>query len=228
MGRGTQRVEETLASAVPGARVLRIDADSTRRKGSAQALFSDVHAGEVDILVGTQMIAKGHDFQRVTLVGVLNADTALFSHDFRASERLFAQLMQVSGRAGRAGLPGEVMIQTRYPRHALYHALARHDYVGFANSTLAERRDAHLPPFVYQALLRAEGRTLEAALAFLQQAAAALDGAAGRRIASRSMTPCRSPSSRCSTCTARNCCWNARRARRCRRHFARGNRRCAG
>jgi primosomal protein N' (replication factor Y) len=174
LGRGTQRVEETLASAVPGARVLRIDADSTRRKGSAQALFSDVHAGEVDILVGTQMIAKGHDFQRVSLVGVLNADTALFSHDFRAGERLFAQLMQVSGRAGRAGLPGEVLVQTRYPRHALYHALGRHDYVGFANSTLAERRDAHLPPFVYQALLRAEGRTLEAALAFLQQAAAAL------------------------------------------------------
>jgi primosomal protein N' (replication factor Y) len=176
LGRGTQRVEETLASAVPGARVLRIDADSTRRKGSAQALFSDVHAGDVDILVGTQMIAKGHDFQRVSLVGVLNADTALFSHDFRASERLFAQLMQVSGRAGRAGLPGEVLVQTRYPRHALYHALARHDYVGFASSTLAERRDAHLPPFVYQALLRAEGRTLEAALAFLKEAAAALAG----------------------------------------------------
>jgi primosomal protein N' (replication factor Y) len=183
MGRGTQRVEETLASAVPGARILRIDADSTRRKGSAQALFSDVHAGEVDILVGTQMIAKGHDFQRVSLVGVLNADTALFSHDFRASERLFAQLMQVSGRAGRAGLPGEVLVQTRYPRHALYHALGRHDYVGFANSTLAERRDAHLPPFVYQALLRAEGRTLETALAFLQQAAAELTGiAAAERV----------------------------------------------
>lgn len=172
MGRGTQRVEETLAAVVPGARVLRIDADSTRRKGSAQALFSDVHAGEVDILVGTQMIAKGHDFRRVTLVGVLNADTALFSHDFRASERLFAQLTQVSGRAGRAGLPGEVMIQTRYPRHALYQALTRQDYVGFANSTLAERGDARLPPFVYQAMLRAEGRTLEAALAFLEQAAA--------------------------------------------------------
>jgi primosomal protein N' (replication factor Y) len=183
MGRGTQRVEETLASAVPGARVLRIDADSTRRKGSAQALFSDVHAGEVDILVGTQMIAKGHDFQRVSLVGVLNADTALFSHDFRASERLFAQLMQVSGRAGRSGLPGEVLVQTRYPRHALYHALGRQDYVGFANSTLAERRDAHLPPFVYQALLRAEGRTLEAALAFLQQAATELTGiAAAERV----------------------------------------------
>ncbi|CAG9244820.1 primosomal protein N' [Paraburkholderia caribensis] len=174
LGRGTQRIEEALAGAVPGARVLRIDADSTRRKGSAQALFSDVHAGEVDILVGTQMIAKGHDFRRVSLVGVLNADTALFSHDFRASERLFAQLMQVSGRAGRGGLPGEVLVQTRYPRHALYHALARHDYVGFANSTLAERRDAHLPPFVYQAMLRAEGRTLDAALTFLQQAAGAL------------------------------------------------------
>jgi primosomal protein N' (replication factor Y) (superfamily II helicase) len=173
MGRGTQRVEETLAAVVPGARVLRIDADSTRRKGSAQALFSDVHAGEVDILVGTQMIAKGHDFRRVTLVGVLNADTALFSHDFRAGERLFSQLTQVSGRAGRAGLPGEVMIQTRYPRHALYQALSRQDYVGFANSTLSERRDARLPPFVYQAMLRAEGRTLEAALAFLEQAAAA-------------------------------------------------------
>jgi len=173
MGRGTQRVEETLASVVPGARVLRIDADSTRRKGSAQALFSDVHAGEVDILVGTQMIAKGHDFRRVTLVGVLNADTALFSHDFRASERLFAQLTQVSGRAGRAGLPGEVMIQTRYPRHALYLALSRQDYVGFANATLAERRDARLPPFVYQAMLRAEGRTLEAAIAFLEEAGAA-------------------------------------------------------
>jgi primosomal protein N' (replication factor Y) (superfamily II helicase) len=176
MGRGTQRIEEALASAVPGARVLRIDADSTRRKGSAQALFSDVHAGDVDILVGTQMIAKGHDFQRVSLVGVLNADNALFSHDFRASERLFAQLMQVSGRAGRAGLPGEVLVQTRYPRHALYHALARHDYVGFANTQLAERRDAHLPPFVFQALLRAEGRTLEAALAFLGEAAGALTG----------------------------------------------------
>jgi primosomal protein N' (replication factor Y) len=183
LGRGTQRVEETLAALVPGARILRIDADSTRRKGSAEALFSDVHAGEVDILVGTQMIAKGHDFRRVSLVGVLNADAALFSHDFRAGERLFAQLMQVSGRAGRAGLPGEVLVQTRYASHALYQALARHDYVGFADATLAERRDARLPPFVYQALLRAEARTLEAALAFLQAACAALtDIASAERV----------------------------------------------
>ncbi len=179
LGRGTQRVEEALAAVLPQARILRIDADSTRRKGSAQALFSDVHAGEVDILVGTQMIAKGHDFQRVTLVGVLNADTALFSHDFRAGERLFAQLMQVSGRAGRAGLAGEVLIQTRYARHPLYESLGRHDYPGFARETLDERRQAQLPPFVYQALLRAEGRTIELALAFLQQAAAALDAVPG-------------------------------------------------
>jgi primosomal protein N' (replication factor Y) len=170
LGRGTQRVEETLGALVPGARVARIDADSTRRKGSAHALFSGVHAGEVDILVGTQMIAKGHDFRRVSLVGVLNADAALFSHDFRAGERLFAQLMQVSGRAGRAGLPGEVLVQTRYPRHALYQALMLHDYVGFADATLGERRDARLPPFAYQALLRAEARTLESALAFLEAA----------------------------------------------------------
>jgi primosomal protein N' (replication factor Y) (superfamily II helicase) len=179
LGRGTQRVEEALAGVVPGARVLRIDADSTRRKGSAEALFDNVHAGDVDILIGTQMIAKGHDFQRVTLVGVLNADAALFSHDFRASERLFAQLMQVSGRAGRAGLPGEVMIQTRYAGHALYGALVRHDYPGFARAALTERREARLPPFAFQALLRADGRTLEAALAFLDQAAAALEGLPG-------------------------------------------------
>jgi len=174
-GRGTQRIEEALAGAVPGARVLRIDADSTRRKGSAQALFSDVHAGDVDILVGTQMIAKGHDFQRVTLVGVMNADAALFSHDFRATERLFAQLMQVSGRAGRGGARGEVLIQSGHPRHAIYDALIRHDYPGFANATLAERREARLPPFVFQALLRAEARTLEGALAFLDAGAEALD-----------------------------------------------------
>ncbi|MCG1046013.1 primosomal protein N' [Mycetohabitans rhizoxinica] len=184
-GRGTQRIEEALGAAVPGARVLRIDADSTRRKGSAQALLSGVHAGDVDILVGTQMIAKGHDFQRVTLVGVLNADAALFSHDFRAGERLFAQLMQVSGRAGRGGTHGEVLIQTGHARHALYAALARHDYVGFAETTLAERRDAHLPPFVFQALLRAEARGLDDALRFLNEAAAILDAVPGAECVTR-------------------------------------------
>lgn len=171
LGRGTQRIEEALAAVLPEARVLRIDADSTRRRGSAEALFSEMHEGRVDILVGTNMVAKGHDFQRVTLVGVLNADSALFSHDFRASERLFGQLMQVAGRAGRADLPGEVLIQTRYPSHPLYAALARHDYSGYAQTLLDERREGHLPPFIHQAVLRAEARTLEQALGFLSEAA---------------------------------------------------------
>ncbi|SDV48536.1 primosomal protein N' [Chitinasiproducens palmae] len=175
LGRGTQRIEAALAEVMPDARVLRIDADSTRRRGSAEALFADVHAGRVDVLIGTNMVAKGHDFQRVTLVGVLNADSALFSHDFRASERLFGQLMQVAGRAGRADLPGEVLIQTRYPHHPLYAALARHDYAGYARMLTNERRDAHLPPFIHQALLKAEARTLEGALAFLEDAAARFD-----------------------------------------------------
>jgi primosomal protein N' (replication factor Y) len=122
------------------------------------------------------MVAKGHDFQNLSLVGVLNPDTALFSQDYRSAERLFAQLMQVSGRAGRAGArPGgnaaEVLVQTRYPGHPLYQALAAHDYPGFASTSLEERQQAGLPPFVHQAMLRAEGKTLEDALAFLQQAA---------------------------------------------------------
>ncbi|MDE2611098.1 MAG: primosomal protein N', partial [Burkholderiales bacterium] len=170
LGRGTQRIEETLVRRFPQARIARIDADSTRRKGSAQALFDEVHAGEIDILVGTQMVAKGHDFRNVTLVGVVNADAALFSHDFRAGERLFSQLMQVSGRAGRAGQPGEVLIQTRYADHPLYAALLRHDYAGFAAGQLAEREQAGLPPFTHQALLRAEARALAVALEFLQTA----------------------------------------------------------
>lgn len=177
LGRGTQRVEESLQQLFPQARIMRIDADSTRLKGSAQAAFDTVHRGEVDILVGTQMVAKGHDFQNLTLVGVINPDTALFSHDYRASERLFAQLMQVAGRAGRsaqkeAGSASEVLIQTRYPQHPLYAAVRAHDYDRFANDLLEERRQAGMPPFMYQALLRAEARELETALTFLHQAAA--------------------------------------------------------
>ena len=179
LGRGTQRIEEGLQSLLPTARLLRIDADSTRRKGSAQAAFDTVHRGEIDILIGTQMVAKGHDFQHLTLVGILNPDTALFSQDYRASERLFAQLMQVSGRAGRVaqkqgGSASEVMIQTRYPQHPLYTALIAHDYDRFANSLISERQQAGLPPFIYQALLRAEARELPIALEFLHAAAAAI------------------------------------------------------
>lgn len=175
LGRGTQRVEEGLQQIFPDARIMRIDADSTRLKGSAQAAFDTVHRGDVDILIGTQMVAKGHDFQNLTLVGVLNPDTALFSQDYRASERLFAQLMQVAGRAGRAaqkegGSASEVLIQTRYPQHPLYAAVMAHDYDRFATGLLEERQQAGLPPFIYQALLRAEAKELQIALDFLHSA----------------------------------------------------------
>jgi primosomal protein N' (replication factor Y) len=170
LGRGTQRVEEGLQAMFPQARILRIDADSTRRKGSAQEAFDTVHRGDVDILIGTQMVAKGHDFKKLTLVGILNPDTALFSQDYRASERLFAQLMQVAGRAGRAGLASEVLIQSRYCTHPLYGAVMRHDYDRFAGSLLEERHQAALPPYMYQALLRAEAPELATAIAFLEAA----------------------------------------------------------
>jgi primosomal protein N' (replication factor Y) len=170
MGRGTQRVQEHLASLFPQARIARIDADSTRRKGSAAALFAQVHAGETDILVGTQMVAKGHDFAKLSLVGVLNADAMLFAQDFRAPERLLAQLMQVAGRAGRHVRGGEVIVQTDYPDQAVYQALSRHDFTGFADYSLDEREAIGLPPYAYQALLTAEARELRQALAFLSQA----------------------------------------------------------
>ena len=177
LGRGTQRMEESLAAIFPDAKVFRIDADSTRLKGSAAAAFERVHEGDVDILIGTQMVAKGHDFKRLTLVAALNPDAALFSQDYRASERLFAQLMQVAGRAGRTaqkegGNMSEVLIQTRYPDHPLYHALMAHHYEAFAQDLLLERQQAQLPPFMYQALLRAEARELQQAIDFLHQAAA--------------------------------------------------------
>ena len=172
-GQGTQRLEARVADAFPAARVLRIDRDSTRRKGMAEALFEQVHAGEADILVGTQMLAKGHDFKNLTLVAALNVDAALFSADFRASERLFAQLTQVSGRAGRGDKRGEVLIQTRNSAHPLFGAVVRGDYDGFAAGLLAEREAAGLPPYGFQAMLRAESATLPAALDFLTRAAAA-------------------------------------------------------
>ena len=171
LGRGTQRIEESLQELFPQARVLRIDADSTRRKGSAQEAFDSVHRQEVDILVGTQMVAKGHDFKNLTLVGIMNPDSSLFSQDYRASERLFAQLMQVAGRAGRqGGSESEVLVQTSYPEHPLFSALVAHDYDYFANSLLGEREVAGLPPYLYQAILRAEARELELALEFLRSA----------------------------------------------------------
>jgi primosomal protein N' (replication factor Y) len=172
MGHGTQRVEEQLQELLPTARVMRIDRDSTRRRHSAEQAFDAVHAGDVDVLVGTQMIAKGHDFQRVALVVVLNPDAQLASHDFRAPERLFSTLVQVAGRAGRGGHASRVLLQTRFPAHPLFAALGRHDYAAFADGQLAERRAANMPPFTHQALLTAEARTMDGALGFLREARA--------------------------------------------------------
>ncbi|HUL90753.1 MAG TPA: primosomal protein N' [Burkholderiales bacterium] len=167
-GRGTQRVELSLRDLFPQAQVLRLDSDAVRARSRIDDLLE--RAAQADILVGTQILAKGHHFERLTLVGVLNADSGIFSSDYRASERSFAQLQQVAGRAGRASLPGEVLIQTRYPGHPLYQALVRHDYPGFANSVLAERREAGFPPFVFEAVLRAESSDAMRAMRFLREA----------------------------------------------------------
>ncbi len=173
LGHGTQRLERALAARFPGARVERIDRDSTRRKGAFAGVRDRMHAGDVDILVGTQMLAKGHDFPRLTLVGVVGADNALYSGDFRATERLAALLFQVAGRAGRADLAGEVILQTDFPTHALARALAAHDYGSFAETLLAERRAATLPPFAHLAMLVAEAGQREKVDAFLAAASEA-------------------------------------------------------
>jgi primosomal protein N' (replication factor Y) (superfamily II helicase) len=171
-GRGTQKLEEALAKALPGARIARMDADTTRRRGAGAQLLQDMDAGATDVLVGTQMTAKGHDFARLTLVGVLGADQSLTSPDFRAEERLFALLMQVAGRAGRAEKPGEVLIETKRPRHALFEALKQQDYEAVAARLLAERQELGLPPYVRFALLRASAKSDALAQTFLDGARA--------------------------------------------------------
>ena len=183
LGRGTEMLEEQLAELLNGltrpdghaVRIARIDADSTRRQGALEQQLAQVHAGDVDILVGTQMIAKGHDFRRVGLVAALDPDGALFSSDFRAPERLFALLMQAGGRAGRdAALsrqrPSELWVQTFHPQHPLFDALRQHDYPAFARQQLEERAQAGMPPFSAQALVRAEARQQASAQAFLEAA----------------------------------------------------------
>lgn len=171
-GRGTQRLEASLQARFPAARILRIDRDSAHTPAKWRALLTAIHEGAADILVGTQMLAKGHDFPRLTLVGVVGADAALFAADFRAPERLFAQLMQVGGRSGRADLPGRVLIQTEYPAHPLYRALIAQDYAGFARSLLDERAAAGFPPFTFQCMLRAESAMMAHSLEFLRMARA--------------------------------------------------------
>jgi primosomal protein N' (replication factor Y) len=182
MGRGTQRVEETLAARFPQARIARIDRDSARRRAELVRTLEGIARGEADILVGTQLLAKGHDFPLLTLVGVLDSDGALLSTDYRAAERLYATLAQVAGRAGRRERAGEVLVQTRYPRHALFAALARHDYASFAAAQLAEREAAGFPPFVHEAALRAEAPRLAQALAFLEEAAKLVPAPEGVRV----------------------------------------------
>lgn len=169
-GRGTQRVEARLAELFPQARVLRVDRDAARTRKQWEGLLATIAAGGADILVGTQIMAKGHDFPNLTLVGVIGADASLHAADFRAPERLFQQLMQVGGRAGRGSLPGEVLIQTEYPAHALFLHLARHDFDAFARMELQSRRNAGFPPFSHQAMLRADAPALDDALEFLRHA----------------------------------------------------------
>ncbi|MEJ8815923.1 primosomal protein N' [Variovorax ureilyticus] len=194
VGRGTERLEEHLGELFAAVRrpdgsavrIARIDADSTRKQGALESQLAAVHSGEVDVLVGTQMIAKGHDFRRITLVAAINPDGALFSGDFRAPERLFSLLMQSAGRAGRdaayvsaQGATAEMWIQTHHPQHPLFVALKRHDYPAFAQGELEDRAAAGMPPFAFQALLRADARTQEVAQAFLGAANAAADALAG-------------------------------------------------
>ena len=166
-GHGTQRLEQTLAQLLPTARIARVDRDSTSRKNALIEILEKVHKQEIDILVGTQMLAKGHDFPNLTLVGVIDTDSALHSPDFRASERLFAQLMQVAGRAGRADKAGQVIIQTQFPNHELFNALRSQDYVSYANALLLEREQVQFPPYVFTALLRAEANDFALVQKFL-------------------------------------------------------------
>ncbi|MDR2000365.1 MAG: primosomal protein N' [Zoogloeaceae bacterium] len=190
-GRGTQRLEAALAERFPAARILRIDRDSASTPAKWQALLAAIHAGEADMLIGTQMLAKGHDFPRLTLVGVVGADEALFAADFRSPERLFAQLMQVGGRSGRHNLPGEVLIQTEYPAQPLYRAVVEHDYAAFARNQLNDRQAAGFPPFSYQAMLRAEAPEMAQAIDFLHAARAAAEPLAAAVIALYDPVPMR-------------------------------------
>ena len=173
LGHGTQKLEDAIEQMWPQARVLRIDADSSRKSKGAEALFQEIHNGDVDIVIGTQMITKGHDYQNIGLVAVLDADRRLYSADFRAAERLFAQLVQVAGRAGRSGTSGErggdIYIETQYPESPVFQFLLKHDVDGFLAFTASEREEAKLPPYSYQALIHAEGKTLDKAIQFLNE-----------------------------------------------------------
>lgn len=167
LGLGTEQIEETLNEMFPGKVIVRIDRDTMRHKGAMEQTFTAIRDGSVDILIGTQMLAKGHDFSRVSLVGIVDADSQLFSTDFRAEEKLAQMIIQVAGRAGRAEVPGEVLIQTHQPHHRLFQTLLSTGYDRFAQDALEERRLAALPPYVPMALIRAESPRSELPLKFL-------------------------------------------------------------
>jgi len=173
LGHGTQKVEDAIEAMWPQAKVLRVDTDASRKNKGAEALFQEIHDGNIDIVVGTQMIAKGHDYQNIGLVAVLDADSRLYSSDFRAAERLFAQLVQVAGRAGRSGANGEmggdIYIETQFPESPVFQYLIRHDVDGFLAFTASEREEAKLPPYSYQALIHAEAKSLDKAIQFLNE-----------------------------------------------------------
>ena len=180
-GVGTQKLEAALIEAFPDARIARADTDSLSGKHAWRELYERILAREIDIVVGTQMLAKGHDFPALTLVGVIDSDRALFSTDFRAQEDLFALLTQVAGRAGRHALPGEVMVQTEFPNHAVFQALLANDYAGFADRTLANREMFGLPPASRMALVRAEAKDAEAVAEFFTRAHSVLREALSTR-----------------------------------------------
>jgi len=171
LGIGTQKIEAILKSHFPKANILRVDRDTTRSKKAIHNWHQKMNARETDILVGTQMLAKGHDFPYLTLVGILDADNALYSPDFRASERLFSQLLQVSGRAGRADIKGEVLIQTAFPNHPIFEAIQEQDYDIFAGALIEERREMTLPPFSFSAALQAESKNLNISMKFINDVA---------------------------------------------------------
>ena len=170
LGSGTQKVEDVLNKLFPKASILRVDRDTTRTKNSLTLLHDRMNNQEIDILVGTQMLAKGHDFPFLTLVGVLDADNALYSPDFRAPEKLFSQLMQVSGRAGRSKIKGEVLIQTAFPNNPVFEGIKKHNYEIFAETLLQERKQMGLPPFSFAAILRVESKQLEYGEKFVNDA----------------------------------------------------------
>lgn len=231
LGKGTEQLQEELERLLRNvqrpdgdpARVARIDADTTKAKGSLEEQLAQVHAGDVDVLVGTQMVAKGHDFRRITLVAAVQPDSALYSSDYRAPERLFCLLMQAAGRAGRdaqyvkaQGSHPEMWIQTHDPQNAVYTALRKHDYPAFARQQLQERLDAGMPPYAFQAIVRADARSQEAAQAFLSAATQVARDAALPHLDEVFIYP---PSPwRCSAWpmwSVRRCCWRPATAAPC-------------